>query len=184
VQRVIANIVGNQCVWLCAVAGAGRGWAWPGVVAAAAFVLWQLAIAPHPRVEVRLVVLALAVGLVVDGVAGGLGWLVYDVPQGVSWLAPVWILALWAAFAVMLTVSMKALQTRLALAALLGGLGAPLAYLAAARGWGAVEFIAPTWHGIAWLALAWSIAMPLLLHAARTATATAPESRPQPARAQ
>ncbi|WP_146907351.1 DUF2878 domain-containing protein [Arenimonas daejeonensis] len=175
-RRVIANIVGNQCVWLCAVAGAGHGWAWPGVVAAAGYVLWQLAVAPHPRVEIRLVALALVVGLVVDGVAGSQGWLVYAVPQGVSWLAPVWILALWAAFAVMLTVSLKAFQTRLALASLLGGLGAPLAYLAAARGWGAVEFATPDWRGIAWLAFAWALALPLLLHAARTATAAAPDT--------
>lgn len=172
--RLIANVLGNQCVWLCAVAGAGRGWAWPGVVAATAFVLWQVAIAPQPKVELRLVALALAVGAVVDGVAGGLGWMVHAAPQASPWFAPAWILALWAAFAVMLTVSLKALQTRLALAALLGAVGAPLAYLAAARGWGAVEFTAPAWHGLAWLATAWSIALPALLVAARTASASGP----------
>ena len=171
--RVIANVVGNQCVWLCAVAGAGRGWTWPGVVAATGFVVWQVLVSPQPRVELRLVMLALGVGIVVDGVAGGLGWLVYAAPHGVSWLAPTWILGLWAAFAVMLTVSLRALQTRPVLAALLGGLGAPLAYVAAARGWGAVEFTAPTWIGLCWLALTWAIALPLLLWAARAASAAA-----------
>jgi hypothetical protein len=171
VGRLLANVLGNQFVWFCAVIGAGRGLAWPGVVAAAGFVLWQVAVSPQPRVEVRLVMLALAVGAVIDGVAGGFGWLVYAAPLDAAWLPPAWILALWAAFAVMLTVSLRALQTRLALAALLGSVGAPLAYLGAARGWGAVEFTTPAWQGLAWLALAWALAMTLLLSAARAATA-------------
>jgi hypothetical protein len=176
--RVFANVVGNQCVWFCAVAGAARGLAWPGMVAATGFVAWQVLAARQPRVEVRLVLLALIAGSVVDGVAGGLGWLVYAAPQGVAWLAPAWILGLWAAFAVMLTVSLRALQTRLVFAALLGALGGPLAYLAAARGFAAVEFAAPAWRGLTWLAIAWGVALPMLLGAARTASGTVANREP------
>lgn len=178
--RLIANVLGNQCVWLCAVSGAGQGWAWPGVLAATAFVLWQVAIAPQPKVELRLVAMAVLVGAVVDGVAGGLGWVVHAAPQASPWIAPAWILGLWAAFAVMLTVSLKALQTRLALAVLLGAVGAPLAYVGAARGWQAVEFTAPAWQGLAWLAITWALALPALLIAARTASSprSALESKP------
>lgn len=164
---MIANVIGNQCVWFCAVAGAGRGLAWPGVVAAAGFVAWQVAIAPLPRGEMKLVALAVLLGLAVDGLAGGMGWVVYAAQSGSSWLAPTWILGLWAAFAVMLTVSLRALQGHLLLAAALGALGIPLAYLGAARGWEAVALNAPAWHGLAWLALAWALALPVMLYAAR-----------------
>lgn len=176
--RVIANVIGNQCVWLCAVAGAGRGWAWPGVAAAIGFVAWQVAIAPHPRGEMKLVAMALLLGLAVDGIAGGLGWIAYGAQVGSSWLAPTWILGLWAAFAVMLTVSLRALQTQLILSAVLGALGAPLAYLGAARGWEAVVMNAPAWRGLAWLALAWALALPVMLYAARRMRPAATGSDP------
>jgi len=62
---------------------------------------------------------------------------------------------------------MRALQSRLWAGVLLGGIGGPLAYLAAARGWQAAEFAMPAWRGWTWLATAWALALPTLLWAAR-----------------
>ncbi|WP_426806225.1 DUF2878 family protein, partial [Stenotrophomonas sp. SrG] len=69
---------------------------------------------------------AVLCGLVVDGLAGTSGQVVYAAAWPNAWLAPVWILARWAAFGMTLTVSLKVLQRRLWLAARLG-LIAPLA---------------------------------------------------------
>ncbi len=161
-----ANVIGNQLVWLCAVVGAGQGLRWPALLAAAIYVASQLMLSARPMVELKLLVVAVLCGLVVDGVAGGSEQVVYAAAWPARWLAPVWILALWAAFAMTLTVSLKVLQRRLWLAALLG-LIAPLAYISAARGWAAVQFPAPSWQGVAVLAVGWAIALPLLATCAR-----------------
>ena len=49
--RFLANVIGNQLVWLCAVVGAGHGLRWPALLAAAVYVTSQLALSRHPRVE-------------------------------------------------------------------------------------------------------------------------------------
>jgi hypothetical protein len=161
-----ANVVGNQLVWLCAVVGAGHGLRWPAVLAAAAYVASQLWLSAQPGVELKLMVLAMACGLAVDGIAGATGAVVYAA-HGATWLAPVWILALWASFAMTLTVSFAVLQRHRVAAVLVGLLLAPLAYLSAARGWGAVRFTAPAWQGVALLGIGWSLALPLLAACAR-----------------
>ncbi|MGN7839447.1 DUF2878 domain-containing protein [Stenotrophomonas sp. 22385] len=160
------NVIGNQLVWLCAVVGAGQGLRWPALLAAAVYVASQFAMSAQPGVEVRLLGVGVLCGLAVDGIAGATGQVVYAAAWPSAWLAPAWILALWAAFAMTLTVSLKVLQRRLWLAAALG-LVAPLAYLSAARGWSAVAFPAPSWQGVAVLALGWAVALPLLATCAR-----------------
>lgn len=163
---LLGNFLGNQLVWLVAVDRAAAGLAWPGVVASGVFVSACLWAARTPRVEAQLIALALACGLVVDGVAAGSGWLVYAAPAPVTGLAPPWILALWASLAVTLNVSMRSLQQRPGIALMLGTVGGPLAYWAAARGWGAVEFADPP-RAIALLAITWGLVLPGLLWAAR-----------------
>ena len=105
--------------------------------------------------------LAFGLGLLLDGGMAGTGFLVYAAawPAGI---APAWILGLWLAFALTVVPLFGYLQARLWLAAALGGIGGPLAYLAAARGWEAVRFTAPAWHALLWLAIGWGIAVPLL----------------------
>ncbi|HEY9255282.1 MAG TPA: DUF2878 domain-containing protein, partial [Stenotrophomonas sp.] len=39
---------------------------------------------------------------------------------------------------------------------------APLAYLSAARGFGAVQFTSPAWRGLLVLGIGWSVALSLL----------------------
>ena len=165
--RTLFNVAGNQIVWFIAVIAAGQGSAWPGVLAAAVFVGMHLAWAPRRGDEVRLVALAVACGLVVDGVAAAQGWVTDRASMAGGATAPAWILALWASLAVTLNGAMRSLQARWWVGALLGGIGGPLAYLAAARGWGAAEFASPAWRGLLWLAAAWAVALPGLLAAAR-----------------
>ncbi|MCW6029608.1 DUF2878 domain-containing protein [Stenotrophomonas sp. SRS1] len=165
--RFWANVIGNQLVWLCAVIGAGHGLRWPALVAAAVYVGSQLVWSAQPSVEVRLMLVALGCGLLVDGLAGASGWVLYAAGNDPTWIAPAWILALWAAFAMTLTVSFAVLQRHLVAAALVGLLLAPLAYLSAARGWSSVVFAAPQWHGVLLLGLGWAIALPVLAACAR-----------------
>lgn len=166
-KRLILNLLGNQGVWFIAVIAAGRGQAWPGVLAAFAFIALHLRSASRPADEIRLVLLAMLCGWVIDGVAAWQGWVAYRAATFGSAMAPPWILALWASLAVTAHTGMRSLQPYPWAAAVLGGVGGPLAYFAAARGWDAAEFPAPAWRGWVWLAVAWAIALPLLLGVAR-----------------
>ncbi|WP_164273311.1 DUF2878 domain-containing protein [Stenotrophomonas sp. B1-1] len=165
-RRTWVNLLGNQAVWLCAVAGAARGWQWPALPAATIYIGSQLMTSPQPRLDLKLVALALACAWLVDGVVAATGSVRYAAaPFG--WAPPPWICALWAAFAMTLTASMAFLQRHRLLPILFGLLLAPLAYLSAARGFDAVAFAEPRWHGVALLGLGWAVALPLLVGRAR-----------------
>jgi|HubBroStandDraft_6_1064221.scaffolds.fasta_scaffold35119_3 hypothetical protein len=173
---VLGNLLGYQLVWFLAVYGAGAGRAWPALAAAALFALWQLAGSATPRDDLRLIGIGLGCGVLLDGLLARLQLLHYAaaavaLPPGG---APLWILALWVAFALTLNHSLRWLRGRVLRAALLGLLGGPLAYLAAARLAGAVSFVAPAWHALTVLALGWAGALALV-------AAVAPDAPPQTA---
>ena len=91
-----------------------------------------------------------------------------------------WIVLLWGAFALTLNHSMAWFAKRPAIASVFAAIGGPLAYLGAARGFGAVAFPTPAWPALVWLAACWALALPLLLRIAsrpRSARATAMEAR-------
>ncbi|OZI29266.1 hypothetical protein CEG14_21845 [Bordetella genomosp. 1] len=162
-----ANLAGYQAVWFAAVIGAGRGLAWPGVLAALVFAAAHLAWTRQRRADLVLMAAAAACGLLIDGGLALAGLMQHAaaapaVPPGG---APLWILALWCAFALTLNHSLVWLRGRPWLAAAFGAVGAPLAYLGAARGWRAVAIETP----LAWLGLAagWALALGLLATVAR-----------------
>jgi hypothetical protein len=156
-----ANLLGYQAVWFAAVIGAARDASWVGVAAAALFVAAQLAASKERRSDLLLVLSALLAGIMLDGTLASVGVLHYASP-GALLPTPVWILAVWAAFAMTINHSLAFLRGRVEWAIVLGAIGGPLAYLGAARGFGAVVFTTPAWHAVALLALGWAIALPSL----------------------
>lgn len=164
--RFWGNLVGYQAVWFCMVLGAGRGLWWPGTLAAALFVGWQMLLSDARSRDARLLVVAIACGAVIETALAATGWMRYGAPWPSAAFAPVWILALWCAFAMTVGVSLALLQKSLVVAALFGAIGGPLAYLGAERAFAAVQFAAPTQALLA-LGLGWAIAMPLLAAIAR-----------------
>lgn len=167
------NVLGNQAVWLCAVAGAARGSWWPAVLAALAYCSWQWALSNTRGADARLVVAALVAGCLIDGALAAAGWLAYAAAWPSAAFAPVWILALWAAFAMMPMHALAWLQPRPALAFVLGAVGGPLAYWGAARGFGAVAVTGPPLATWAVLALAWGVAIVALMGLAARASGAA-----------
>lgn len=161
------EFLGYQAVWFAAVIAAGHGWFWPGALAAALFVAIQLAVSRQRSTLLKLLAAALLAGAIVDGALARCGLARYAAAWPSLQFAPIWILGLWCAFATTLTRSLRALQRRPALAALLGLVGAPLAYSGAARGFDAVAFAEPGWHGLLALALGWAVALPWLARISR-----------------
>lgn len=166
--RLWVNLLGNQGVWLCAVAGAGEGLQWPALLSASVYVASQLLISRNPRGDLCLVLLALACAFSVDGSAAASGTVFYAAASW-GWIPPPWILALWASFAMTLTTSMAFLQRHWLLPIVFGLLLAPLAYISASRGFSAVQFSAPAWHGTTLLGSTWAAALSLLCRVARQA---------------
>lgn len=172
--RLWTNALAYQAVWFAAVIGAGKGLWWPGVAAAALFVAVQLQQSRERSIDLRLLAAALACGALVDGAMASSGLANFAAsspafPGG----APLWLLAIWACFALTLRRSMRVLLGRPYLAMAIGAIGGPLAYLGAARGWQAIDVAEPRWQAIAALALAWSLALPaLVLLATRLPTGT------------
>jgi hypothetical protein len=163
-----ANLFGYQAVWFAAVIGAGGGHWWPGVVAAALFAAAHLGLYPQNRAQrgadLRLMAVAIVCGLLLDGALAlsGLARYAAGTPALPSGGAPLWILSMWAAFALTLRHSMAPLLQRSWVALALGAIGGPLAYLGAGRGWSAITFAEPQWQALIVLALGWGLAIPLL----------------------
>ena len=166
------SLIGYQAVWFTAVIGAGHDLAWPGAVAMLVYASAQLVLAQRVRTDLSLLAVALVFGLLLDGALVRSGMASYMATWSNIALAPAWILALWMTFALTFTQSLRYLQTRLGLAALLGFIGGPLAYLGAARGWHVVAFADPVWRGLLILALGWALATPALAWLARRGMAS------------
>lgn len=171
-MRFWANLIGYQLVWFCTVTAAARGLAWPGPLAFALFAAWQLSISRHWAADVKLIAMGWVLGMVVDGSLSLAGWISYAAPLPAlpRGGAPVWIVTLWASFALTINETFAYLKNRLWLAALVGSLGGPAAYAGAWHGWHAVILILPSWRALAALAVGWGAAMPLLVGLAGRAT--------------
>ena len=155
------NFVIFQVLWFAAVLGGAWGQPWAGplvLLPVAAIHLWMT---PRPAVEIRLVLAAALIGGVWDSVLVATGLLVYDGGQLAPAMAPLWIVSLWAGFAMTMNVSMRWMRDRRVLGALLGATVAPISFFGGAR-LGAVSMPDPVAAGAA-LAVGWSILMPLLL---------------------
>lgn len=155
------NIAGYQLVWLVAVNSATRARPWLGVAAAALFVIAQGFASRERAADARTLLLAVGLGVAIDGSLNASGLLRYAATRPALG-APIWILAIWAAFALTFNHSLAFLRGRPVPAAMLGAIGGPAAYATAARGFGAVSFAEPTWIALLVLACAWAATMALL----------------------
>ena len=162
---LILNFIAFQCGWFACVLGAAYGWPVAGAAAAAAIVAWHVMRAARPTQELKLIAIAVVIGVLWDRSLAVLGWIEFTSGTLLAGMAPPWILALWALFATTLNVSLDWLKGRWVAAALLGAVAGPLSYWAGVR-FGAVEFVAPL-PAVTALAIGWGVMTPLLVAAAR-----------------
>ncbi len=160
-----ANLFGYQATWFAVAWSAGHGRAWIGMLACIAFIGVQWRCSHARRADARVVLAALACGLLVDGIAAATGLLAYA-SAFPALPAPAWIVLLWCAFAMTMNHSMAWFAPRPWPAAAFAAVGGPLAYLGAARGFGALAFRDPAWPALLYLGSAWAVALPLLLRVA------------------
>lgn len=164
-MTVAINFIAFQFGWFACVLGAAHGLAWAGTGVALAIVAWHLSRANAPSAELMLILIAAGIGAVWDSGLVALGWIRYSSGALIEGTAPHWIVALWMLFATTLNVSLGWLKRSMAVAAVFGALGGPLAYFGGAK-LGALELVEQG-AALAALALGWAVLTPLLLQVAR-----------------
>lgn len=165
VATVLTNVVLFQAGWFACVLGAANRAPWIGLAAVAAIAAWHVLRARAPRREIGFLLLAMLVGALFETLLAQTGWLRYEAGVWIAGTAPAWMVALWANFATTINVSLRLLRGRLALAALLGAIGAPVAYFGGSR-LGAIELTEAVPALVA-IGAGWLLLTPLLFLAAR-----------------
>ena len=150
------NVVAYQCAWFACVLCAAAQRPVLGLAVATAVVAWHLHTAPNPMRELQLVVMAIAVGAAFESLLSASGWVR---------MQPLLMVAIWAAFATTLNVSLRALRPHYAWSAVLAAVGAPLAYYGGSR-LGALQWVNETSALLA-IAIGWAVLMPLLMKSAQ-----------------
>lgn len=161
VSNKIINALLFQGVWFCTVLGAAYGQLWPSLILLIGFCAWQALPSVRAPGDLRLVAVALILGLVFDGGMDRSGLLLYAEPSVSTLLPPLWILQMWVAFSLTVNHSLAWVLRNGWVAALAGAVAGPLAYFSAEK-LGAV-----TWAGepalvIAVLAIGWGASTWLL----------------------
>ncbi|HEY6100997.1 MAG TPA: DUF2878 family protein [Anaeromyxobacter sp.] len=160
-RMALADAGGQQAAWWATVLSAAAGV--PPAVAALPGALVVVAhLALRREMRARLAALALAAaayGWATDSALVRLGLLSF---AGGGATAPAWMPALWAAFAVGLTASMRAVAGwRPALVALAGALAGPIAYRGG-QALGGLELGPEAGAALAGVALQWALGAPAL----------------------
>lgn len=163
------NFLAFYLAWFACVWGGATERPWLGPAVVAAWLLAHLARCEAPRSELLLAAGITAAGTAIDSALSDLGWYQFaGVGDRRNWICPVWMMALWTAFATTLHSSMDWLQGRLRWAALLGAISGPASYLAGQR-MGAIHLGSPIFGTLLLLSGVWAVVVPIsLLAAART----------------
>lgn len=163
--RLIANFILFQVGWFSCVLFGATSLHLAGTLAAGVIVLIHLRLAANPVPELILVLYAISIGLLWDSALVSLGVLQYQHGMISAFMAPHWIIAMWALFATTINISLSWMKANWLLAVLMGAIGGPLSYYAGYK-LGAVQIPDMTLGMIA-LAIGWAIFMPVLVWLAR-----------------
>lgn len=156
----IINFAFFQALWFSSVLGAAHGYTWAAPVCLAAFIIYHFkSHAKNKHADMLLVVLCVSFGLMLD-TAGTISTWIEFTHYEFKPVAPLWLLCLWAGFALTVNHSMAWIQGRLLLSFIAGAVFGPLSYYA---GWqaGAMQWLVPVYAAI-FISLGWALVMPLL----------------------
>jgi hypothetical protein len=157
---ILINFFLFQVAWFACVLGAARGSVLLGpAVVGVVFAVHLVLNRPYLFRESALAAGALVCGFVFDSLC-----VAFRVHLPVREIIPepftsVWLLALWVNFATTLNVSLRSIARRPLIAALLGMLGGPLAYLAGQK-LGALQFGLPLPASLAVIGVGWAFILP------------------------
>ncbi|MFO7766303.1 MAG: DUF2878 domain-containing protein [Pelovirga sp.] len=150
----LLNIAIYQLIWFTAVVGQDDLlWIAGGLI------LLHYALTPMPKTDLLLMILVLSIGVLIDGTLSVSGFFTFS-DDGFP--IPLWLGCIWMGLATLFNNSLVWLKNRLWLAALLGAIGGPAAYIAGGR-LGAAAFTLSISWSVAVLAIVWGLLVPGLV---------------------
>jgi hypothetical protein len=160
-MALLVNFIGFQVGWFACVLGAANDKELLGMIIALGVIIYHVVTQGDLRKELKLILVALAIGLLWETWVLNLDILRYPShPESLFW-APSWLVMMWALFATTINLSMGWLKVRWVLSVLMGAVFGPLAFIGGER-LGAVVFLDST-LSIITLSVGWGLLMPLLL---------------------
>jgi len=161
---MLLNAVLFQAGWWACVLAAANHRAALALLALAGVVAIQVLLYPAPARMLRLALLCLGLGAVIESAFVALRVTAFPHDQILLGLAPAWMAGMWALLATSLDASLRWLQQRALLGSAFGAAAGPLSYAAGAR-LGALALPGPRSPWV--IAAVWAVAFPLLLRLAR-----------------
>ena len=159
-RLIIFNIIAFQLLWWACVLSAKHGLDWLVLIVTVAYIFVHFCWI-EPKQQFWPLILTAIIGCVFDQYLFMTDWIRFNHHPTMSAYIPLWMIALWLGFATTLNLSMHWLQHRLLLAASLGAVFGPLAYLGAQQ-LEAVTLTHPL-ESLVCIAIEWGLALPLLL---------------------
>ena len=131
------NFIAFQIIWFIAILGAANSIQWPAFIAVGLFCAWQLSPNRRQPHDMTLILLALFIGFIIDGIYQAAGLIEYQL--AIPYSPPFWILLLWISFALVINHSLAWLKKEPWYPVVFGLIGAPMSYYAGFR-LGSVNF--------------------------------------------
>lgn len=157
--RSIVPWLAFQGVWLVCAIGAAGGGSVPGTAAALIFAAAMIAWSPQLVRDALVVAASGIAGFLIESALVIAGLIRFSAPWPIETMAPAWMVALWIAFgASMPSFADKLGAHRLKLAATLGAVAGPLAYLAGAR-LGALQLVGSVTLSLLVISAVWAAVM-------------------------
>lgn len=148
--------------WFFLVHSAARGFAWEGLLLAAVIVIVHLWSTEHKLSELTLIFFSIVAGFLIESFFIFCGVLSYASPNHLfPQLAPLWILGLYAIFAITINHSLAMIGNSFMMAAIFGFAGSICSYYVGYR-MGAAEFLIPEAGSLLVIGSAWFFFLPLL----------------------
>lgn len=158
--RNVGNFVLFQVLWFAAVGGAAAGFSLLALPVLLAMLGWSLATGGPLKSDGLLMLFGLVMGFLFEVLFLASGVLVYEAQMN-GWAPPVWILLLWAGFAMTFNHSMAWLRGRALLAVVMGASGSVLSLFAGVK-LGAAEVQAPALTVALIYGASWAVLVPAL----------------------
>lgn len=160
--QIWINFLLFQSVYTISLIGVVNDLPWLGPAALAAFALWHACTATTAKTDFLVAGIAMLAGFLLDTLYIRSGLITYSGALLWSGVAPLWIVALWANFALTFNGCLRWLRSRLGLAAALACIGSPLSYYAGIR-LGTATITGDPLLLFGLIALTWGITVPALL---------------------
>ncbi len=159
----IFNFIAFQLVWFVSIFSAANEKSQYALIATALFILIQLSLSPWKKTDIKLILLGLLAGMLLDSIWLNTQLMNYT-DKTFTHLAPWWIGCLWINFMLTLNHSLSWLQQKPVILALLCIVAAPLSYYAGSEA-GAVSFNTPL-LALAVVSISWALWIPILMRLA------------------